>query len=113
MNQMTSVSSLYGSGEYREKGHVVTGTIALGAHRLCLQEGGDDIAATYIPLEKIKKIRRTFRGLRITVRLSPVKTYTTLIAGTKAGLTALTRDLIDRRNLKKRFFLPEWFDETG
>jgi len=101
----------YGQGECHQGGKSYKGQIILSEHRLYLKGSEGDLAQTYIPLEKIKKIRRTFTGLEIYVYPSLIESYVALIKGGKKNLSALLKDLTEQRGLKKRFLGYEWIDD--
>ena len=103
----------YGQGEFIESSQRFKGRIMMNDNRLYLEDGEGDIAATYIPLEKIIKVRRTMGGLDLRIRASMVREYRALIKGSFRSLNDLTRDLVNKRNLRKKFLWPEWFDESA
>ena len=104
---------IYGTGQYREGKQQYRGRIIMGEHRLFLKSPDGDIPATYIPMEKIIRVRRTFSGLTIDVHASAVKHYRVILQSGSAILSALTKDLVQKRHLKKKLLFPEWFDETA
>ena len=103
----------YGPGEYIEGSRRFKGRIMLSDHKLYLEGPDGDITATYIPLEKIVRVRRTMIGLAVRIRASMVKDSWALLKGPFRSLSDLTRDLVNKRNFKKRFLWPEWFDESA
>ncbi len=102
----------YGNGEYCERGKSFRGEIVLGEHKLYLRRDQDDLAQTYVPLEKIERIRMTWSGLEVQVRPSVAASYAAVIKGSRARINDLARDLARERKLVKRFLKKEWVDET-
>ncbi len=100
----------YGQGTYIEEGKRFDGQIILSEHKLYLKGAGEDLAQTYIPLEKIERIRRTRQGIEIHTRPSITVRYIALIKGENKYLSELVRDLIQRRGLKKQFLRNEWIE---
>ncbi len=103
----------YGQGVFQEGPRCFRGRIVLNDHRLFLQGPDGDLAATYIPMEKVVRVRRTLRGLKVYVRASMVKTYQVLIKGQRRHLGELVRDLVKKRYLTKKFIWPEWYDASS
>ena len=103
----------YGQGEFIEEARRVRGRIVMDDNRLFLQDAGGDMAATYVPLEKIVRVSRRIGGLDIRVRTTMINEYRVLVKGRARGLNALARDLTARRGFKKKFLWPEWFDESA
>jgi len=102
----------YGNGEYVEQGKVSRGEIVLGDHKLYLRSGQGDITRTYIPLEKIERVKRNFQGLEVHVRPSVMASYVALIRGDRRNIKSLIQDLAKRRGLVKRFWKREWYDNS-
>lgn len=110
----------YGNGEYLEGEKHIKGQIILGEHRLYLKGPQGDLTQTYIPLEKIERIKRVsvrpvlknVAGLDIHVRPSLLIKYVVCLKGEKKYIADLIRDLVSRRGLKKKFLKNEWFDEN-
>jgi len=100
----------YGKGKYAEGEKRFEGQIILGEHKLYLKNADGDIAQTYIPLEKIEGIRKTRTGLMVNTRPSLYFRFTALISGEKRHISNLARDIIKRRNLKRKFFKNEWVE---
>ena len=102
----------YGQGEYCEGPKRVKGQIVLSEHKLYLRGPEGDIAPTYVPLEKIEKVRKTRQGVEVYVRPSLVERYTALFRGERKHLASLLKDLVARRGLRKRgFWANEWVEE--
>ncbi len=111
----------YGHGEYLEGDTRVNGKIILGEHRLYLKGPQDDLTQTYMPLEKIEKIKRVssgfalsrVAGVEVHVRPSILVRYVVLLKGERTHLSDLIKDIVTRRGLKKKFLKKEWFDEMA
>lgn len=102
----------YGPGAYIEGTKNLEGRILLGEHKLYLRGAEGDLAQTFIPLEKIEGLRRTSQGLEVHVRPSLAYRYTALIKGKGRELSDLTKELVQRRGLKKKFLKREWIEEV-
>lgn len=100
----------YGQGIYIEGDKKLEGQIILGEHKLYLKDTAGDLAQTYIPLEKIERIRKTGAGIEILTRPSIYFRYSALLKGQKKHLSDLVRDIVRRRGLKKQFLKNEWIE---
>ena len=102
---------VYGQGTYTEGDKKLFGTIALGEHRIYLkgEEGG--LAQTFIPLEKIEKIKKGSQCVEFYVRPSLAYRYTVYLQGKAEKLSELVKDVVGMRGLKKKFLYQEWFEE--
>ena len=100
----------YGQGIYIEENKRIEGQIILSEHKLYLKSPEGDLAQTYIPLEKIERIKKTWEGLEVYARPSISFRYTVLLKGEKKYLKELVRDLVQRRGLKKQFLRNEWIE---
>ena len=98
----------YGHGIYVEGEKKFEGQIVLGEHKLFLRDASGDLAQTYVPVEKIERIRKTNLGLEVTVRPSIYFRYTALIKGDRQHISELVKDIVRRRGLKRRFLKNEW-----
>ncbi len=112
----------YGNGEYLEGNIHVKGQIILGEHRLYLKGAQGDLTQTYIPLEKIERIKIKSRGARLRapameievhVRPSLIVKYVVLLTGEKTHLSNLVKDIVKCRGFKKKFLKKEWFDDES
>ena len=101
----------YGKGEYFEGTKRASGELVLGEHKFYLRGASGDLVQTYVPLEKIERIKRTWSGLELHVRPTMVSSYRALIKGQARHLRELLKDLVARRGLRKRFLFPEWSDQ--
>jgi len=100
----------YGPGQFIEGDKKFKGEIILGQYKLYLRDSSGDLAQTYIPLDKIERIRQTRRGVEIYVRLSIYFRYVTLFEGERQHITELIKDLVKKRALKKQFLKNEWIE---
>ena len=100
----------YGPGIYIEEDKKINGQIILSDHKLYLKGPEGDLAQTYIPLEKIERIRHTREGLLVHVRPSLSYRFVARLTGEKKFISELTRDLVRRRGLKKQFLKNEWIE---
>ena len=102
---------LYGDGFYSEKQKKINGKIILGDHKLYLKGTQGDFPETYIPLEKIQRLRLILQGLQVSVRVSPTMSYQAVLMGERKNLSELTQEIVGRRNLRKQFLRPEWIEK--
>ena len=100
----------YGQGIYVEGNKRLEGQIILSEHKLYLKDKNGDLAQTYIPLEKIERIRNVRQGMEVYVRPTLYFRFAALIKGEKKYLSELTKDLVQRRGLKKQFLKKEWIE---
>ena len=101
----------YGQGAYLDGKSEITGEIRLGDHKLFLKGPAGDWAETFIPLEKVYKIRRVGDCLEVSVRLSLVNGYVVLIKGKKSLMNSLAKEVAVRRGLKKMILRQEWAEK--
>ncbi len=105
------MSFSYGYGRYEQGEMCFEGLIVLSQHRLFLRGENGDIPQTYVPLEKIYKVRRFWaRGLALYVRPSQMTEYVVRITGERSLERDLVKDLIQRRGLKRKLLGREWID---
>ena len=100
----------YGQGTYHEGDHHLEGKIVLGEHKLYLKGEKGDLATTYIPLEKITRLKLNGNKLTAFVRPSLSYNYVVTLQGEKKLITDLTNEIILRRGLRKKFLVKEWFE---
>ena len=79
----------YGEGEYIEGIRHFKGEIVLSEHKLYLRSKNGDFAQTYIPLERIERIKSTFTGVMIFVRFSILECYKMILKGQRKLLSDL------------------------
>jgi len=97
----------YGEGYYIEGTRRIKGRIIIDESRLYLS-GVYDYPNTYIPLEKIEKLRYVRSGLEIKVKLSAANIVRAVISLPAKDIRQLTEDLVKRLHLKKKFLKREW-----
>ena len=100
----------YGNGEYIEGEKKFAGKIILSEHKLFLKDQSGDIPQTYIPLEKIERLRAVKGGMEVHIRPSLYFQFTALIRGERKLVADLIKDLVKARGLKKQFLRSEWVD---
>lgn len=100
----------YGQGEYIEDQKHFDGKVILSEHKLFLRGSEGDYAPTYIPLEKIEKIKQTGSGLEVYVFPGIMSRYVAVFKMEKVKMKELVLDLVSRRGLKKKFFSNVWED---
>ena len=100
----------YGHGTYIEGDKKVEGQIILDEHKVFLRSVGSDLVQTFIPLEKIDRMRLTYEGLEMEVNLALTNRYKALIKGERDMLHEMAREIVVRRNFHKRIFKNEWFE---
>jgi hypothetical protein len=100
----------YGQGTYIEGEKRIEGQIILSEHKLYLKDKSGDLAQTYIPLEKIERIRQARQGIEIHVRPTLYFRFVALIKGEKKYILELIKDIVQRRGLKKQFLKNEWVE---
>lgn len=103
----------FGEGEYFRGSQRFGGQIILGEHKLYLKGPQGELPLTFIPLEKIVRMRRTLAGLEFYVRASMLESYAVLIKGQRRLLSELIKELSARRGLKKQFLRAEWVDRDS
>lgn len=110
MNGGWTVEFSYGHGKYIEGDKRIEGQIILSENKLYLKDANGDLAQTYIPLEKIERIRKSRQGVEVHVRPSIYTRYVAFLTGEKKYLSELVKDLVQRRGLKKQFLKNEWIE---
>ncbi|MCK5305663.1 MAG: hypothetical protein KAJ66_00840 [Candidatus Omnitrophica bacterium] len=102
----------YGRGCYTERHKRFEGDVCLDQNRLYV-EGEKNTAGTYIPLEKIVKVRVVSGGVEITARLAATNVLRVIISLPSAALRGLIKDIVGILHLKKRFLRREWSGEAA
>jgi hypothetical protein len=103
----------YGAGQYQEGKKYFEGNIILSDHKLYLKDDkGEDIAQTYIPLEKISWIKKVPSGIGVGVNSTVTIRYAAVFKGDRKKIAELLKEIIARRGLKKKFLRSEWFEEA-
>ena len=100
----------YGRGGYVRAGRLYKGEIVLSAHKLYLKDDHGEIASTFIPLEKIYKMRVVWGGLIIYARPSNFMQFQAKVTGSPQKIWTLACDLGRQRHLRKKFFGLLWDD---
>lgn len=100
----------YGEGQYIEGDKNILRQIILGEHKLYLKGPQGDLTQTYIPLEKIVKLKKIPKGLEIHVRPSITIKYIAFLYGDKSKISDLIKDLVSMRGFKKVFWRNEWIE---
>lgn len=102
----------FGDGVYIEDNKVIEGQIILSDHKLFLKDDNGDLAQTYIPLEKIQRVKKASGGAAFFVRPTVTHMYTATIKGKSKAINDLLQEIVMRRGLKKKFLRREW-EETS
>ena len=100
----------YDTGIYIEGDKRIEGQVILSEHKLYLKNSKGELAQTYIPLEKIDRIRKIKLGVEVHVRPSTYFRYMALLKGERKHLSNLVQDIVQRRGLKKQFLKNEWVE---
>lgn len=105
----------YGTGQYLDGKTKYEGQIILGEHKLFLRSAaGDDIPQTFIPLEKVSRIKKSRDGVELDFRISILERFSVLFKGDKNNLLELAQEIAARRGLRKRFFFfEEWVENPS
>lgn len=100
----------YGDGSYVEGSKKLEGLITLGEHKVYLRTSGEDLTATYVPLEKIDQVR--LQGDRVLFHVRPTisSQYVAAFCGQGKRIKELTKDIVKRRGFKKKFLKTEWYE---
>jgi len=103
---------LYGHGVYLEGHKKFEGRIILSEYKLFLKDANKDLPQTYIPLDKVKRIRRVRGGVKIDIKPTLYFQYSAIIKSEKGNILSLIDDIVRLRRLKKSFFINEWVDRS-
>ncbi|MFH1856594.1 MAG: hypothetical protein ABH836_05125 [Candidatus Omnitrophota bacterium] len=103
----------YAEGFYIESSKKYEGVIAVDGSKLYLKTGQGNLTDTYLPLDKIQKIKKLRRGIEITVKLSAVNGYMAVIRSKKQPLAGLIKYLVNKLNMKKKFLKREWIGDVS
>jgi len=110
-NQIDGQASFsYGPGRCWREGKEYFGQIILSRHKLYLRNEQGDLSLTFIPLEKIYKVRFFWNRLEVLVRPSSFTQFTAVITGERREMKGLVRDLAGRRGFSRKKFGLEWVD---
>ncbi len=99
----------YGEGEFIEGQKRIRGRILMDECKLFLQEQGEDIAATFIPVDKIERVKKNRNFLTLEVHLSIFYRYVVNLKGEGEAIKELLGELIRRLHLRKKFLRQEWY----
>jgi len=100
----------YQQGTFIEGDKVIEGEIILSEHKLYLRSPSGDLTETYIPLEKIERIKKSSGSLDVHVRPSITIRYVACFKGEAKHISSLAKELVSRRGLKKKFLRNEWVE---
>lgn len=100
----------YGDGMFIDGNQKFQGRIILSEHKLFFRKDNEDIAQTFIPLEKIRKITRSGKGIWVFVRLSQTNVHKVLMIGKHKLIKELVEEIVKRRGFKKKILRKEWID---
>ncbi|OPL10759.1 MAG: hypothetical protein AVO38_16275 [delta proteobacterium ML8_D] len=98
----------YGRGVYLSKKLKYEGTVSFDTKLYLKDNRGNEITATFIPVEKIELIKMHVNRLEIRVFPSIVSSFTAYIIMGRKPMKRLADDIANRVNLKKRFLFNEW-----
>jgi len=100
----------FGSGDYWEGSQKYGGDVVLSGYKLYLKDGQHDLAKTFIPLEKVVRMKKKGSRIVFDVRPSLMERYTCGINLGRQAASLLIDEILDRRQLKKRLLRAEWVD---
>ena len=100
----------YGPGAYLRDGVKLEGTVILSEHKILLVSNGEELTPSFIPLEKIEKIKLVGRQVQIDVRPAIMSRYRAVYEGDKKNIFELAHEIVRRRGLKKKFLQNEWYE---
>lgn len=101
----------YGKATFQREGHVYQGTAVLTPCKLYLKtDGGNDISATFVPLEKVYRIRAAWNTMELDVRPSNFMHFKARLKMSRKDMISLLKDLVNQRGLTKKFLGLEWHD---
>jgi len=101
----------YGKGIYIEGEKRVEGVIILDEFKIFLKGLEGDFAQTYIPLDKIERVKKAGNTASFHVRPSISFQYEAKIQGEKKYVGEFVKDIVQRRGLKKQFLRQEWVED--
>lgn len=100
----------YGEGVYARDGRQYKGQVVLTPHKLYLKDETGEIAPTFVPLEKIYKIKVFWGRMTIYARPSNFMHFNAQLKGSSKMIRSLMKDLVEHRQLQKKRFGLEWID---
>ncbi len=98
----------YGEGQYIEKEKSFVGQVILGTHKLYIKGPDGDFPQTYIPIEKIERMKIAGDHLEFFVRPSVAFSYTAAMKVDGPYLRDQAHDLVQKLQMKKQFLKAEW-----
>lgn len=98
----------FANGRYIEGNRELEGTVVLSADKLFLRTAQGEMPLTFIPLEKIIRLRLKPKSLWLEVRPTIVTGYRASIVAPQESLSRLTKILIERLHFRKVFLKKEW-----
>jgi len=102
----------YGNGVFIEGEKKFEGTIVLSEHKLFLKYSNSDLPQTYVPLEKIERMKLSGGAVDVQVRPTLYLQYVATFKGERSQIKSLTLELVQRRGLRKKFLRNEWIEEA-
>ncbi len=103
----------YGQGTYLEESKRVDGEVVLSELKLYLKGPEGDYAQTYVPLDRVEKIRKGSGGLEVFIRQTTFHQYVAVIQLDKKNLEELIKDIVQFRGFKKQFLKSEWTEDLS
>ncbi len=98
----------FGKGEFEGFNIHCSGEIILSEHKLFLKDGGNDLTQTYVPLEKIYRIKRNGDKVEFFIQLTVTNKSKGCFKGSRKRIKGLINELVLRRGFKKAFLRNEW-----
>ena len=71
-----------------------------------------DLPETFIPLDKIARLKKIGPGIEIDIHASFTLRYKAKIVAEKKDINDLVQEIVRRRKLKKKFLINEWGDSS-
>lgn len=102
------MSFTYGPGQFIHGDVHAEGEIILSEYKLYLRKDGKELASTYIPLDKMVRMKRDGKVLSVFVKLSVSFNYWAQFIGETSKIKELVKDLAEYRGFKKKFLRDEW-----
>lgn len=100
----------YGPGSYNDGLHELSGNIRVDDARIYLSNG-EGYPLSFIPLAKIEYIAYVSGGLKIKAKLAPTNIIRARLKLSNKARKRLTKDLVKRLNLKKKFLRRQWMGQ--
>ena len=101
----------YGQGHFIQDDKQFEGEIILTEHKLYLRdEGHQEIAMTFVPLEKIDWVQLIGNQMTVHVKPNLYFQYVAIFQGQKKKMKELAVDLAKVRGFKKKLFQSYWYE---